>query len=63
MEKEFTYGGGKWAKLGFMMLTAKRVEWAETNAKLKVIPVVQGPTGFSRLAHGELLFKRDWNQS
>jgi len=40
--KEFTYGGGKWAKLGFMMLTAKRVEWAETNAKLKVVPAVGG---------------------
>ena len=38
--EEFTYGGGKWAKLGFMMLTAKRVEWAETNAKLKVLPAV-----------------------
>lgn len=35
--EEFTYGGGKWAKLGFMMLTAKRVEWAETNAKLKAM--------------------------
>jgi len=33
--EEFTYGGGKWAKLGFMMLTAKRVDWADTNAKLK----------------------------
>jgi hypothetical protein len=25
-----------------MMLTAKRVEWAETNAKLKVVPAVGG---------------------
>eukprot|EP00438_Fugacium_kawagutii_P018438 Skav226170 [mRNA] locus=scaffold2279:311454:315623:- [translate_table: standard] len=32
---EFSYGGGKWAKLGFMMLTAKRVDWAATNDKLK----------------------------
>ena len=40
--QEYTYGGGKWAKLGFMMLTAKRVEWAETNAKLKVVPAVLG---------------------
>lgn len=38
--EEFTYGGGKWAKLGFMMLTAKRVDWADTNAKLKE-PVVE----------------------
>mmetsp|Transcript_22548 Transcript_22548/g.26499 ORF Transcript_22548/g.26499 Transcript_22548/m.26499 type:complete len:162 (-) Transcript_22548:13-498(-) len=33
--EEFSYGGGKWAKLGFMMLTAKRVDWAATNDKLK----------------------------
>ncbi|CAK9093765.1 unnamed protein product [Durusdinium trenchii] len=34
--KEFVYGGGKWAKLGFMMLTAKRTDFEATNAKLRV---------------------------
>ena len=52
--EEFTYGGGQWAKLGFMMLTAKRVEWAETNGKLKAmaffgraVKKIIGTTGFS----------------
>ncbi|CAK9092999.1 unnamed protein product [Durusdinium trenchii] len=33
--EEFVYGGGKWAKLGFMMLTAKRTDFEATNAKLR----------------------------
>ena len=33
--KEFTYGGGTWAKLGFMMLTAKRVDFEQSNAKIE----------------------------
>mmetsp|Transcript_26220 Transcript_26220/g.60754 ORF Transcript_26220/g.60754 Transcript_26220/m.60754 type:complete len:162 (-) Transcript_26220:69-554(-) len=32
--EELEYGGGKWAKLGFMMLTAQRTDFAATNAKL-----------------------------